>query len=308
MVLIENSGKGWDMLEGIKKRIVLFKSKHFGSHQILVILFFSLITVFIVGCTTTKYTTSGENRHWDLEYNEALQVMTEPQGAKVYVEGSTTNYIGISPAKINLTGVGLRARQYGTYRQQYLYDSFSATSSGYRRLGATTWRDKLDWQILEPGHWVIKAYKDGYRPAEKKHVINNTNRIVSAAGNLKVSSSGNLPNLITGNNSILITLEPLPTYPNKQKNEKQQQQQQTVVIPGNQQGETPIVGKVMVSSNIQGAEVYVDGAFVGNVPANLKLESGIHIIEVKKQGYSSYRKELRVLGGSELSLRAELHN
>lgn len=87
--------------------------------------------------------------------------------------------------------------------------------------------------------------------------------------------------------------------------QQQQQQQQTVVIPGGQ-SETPQMGTVMVSSNVQGADVYVDGMFVGNTPANLKLKDGIHIIEVKKQGCSSYRKELRVFGGSELSLRAEL--
>jgi hypothetical protein len=88
--------------------------------------------------------------------------------------------------------------------------------------------------------------------------------------------------------------------------QQQQQQQQTVIVSGGQ-SETQQMGTVMVSSNVQGADVYVDGVFVGNTPANLKLKDGIHIIEVKKSGYSTYRRELRVFGGSELSLLAELN-
>ena len=62
----------------------------------------------------------------------------------------------------------------------------------------------------------------------------------------------------------------------------------------------------MVTSTPENAEIYADGAFVGNAPANLKLSEGIHIIEVKKSGFRSYRKELRVLGQSELNLRVTL--
>ncbi len=88
-----------------------------------------------------------------------------------------------------------------------------------------------------------------------------------------------------------------------------QQQQQPVVISRDQGGTTSdSVGTVMVSSNVQGADVYVDDVFVGNTPASLKLKDGIHIIEVKKSGFVDYRRELRVYSGSELSLRAELNN
>jgi len=84
-----------------------------------------------------------------------------------------------------------------------------------------------------------------------------------------------------------------------------QQPQQTVVVTG-KQNETASIGTVMISSNVQGADVYIDGVFVGNTPAYLKLRYGIHIVEAKKKGYSDYRKELRVYGSSGLYLRAEL--
>jgi hypothetical protein len=52
--------------------------------------------------------------------------------------------------------------------------------------------------------------------------------------------------------------------------------------------------------------VFVDGAFVGNSPAKLKLPEGSHVIEVKKTGYKGYRRELKVTAGSELILSAGL--
>ena len=65
-------------------------------------------------------------------------------------------------------------------------------------------------------------------------------------------------------------------------------------------------GIVMVTCNQEGAEVTADGAFVGNSPASLRLPEGIHVIEVRKTGFAAYRKEVRVLAGSDLALRAAL--
>jgi hypothetical protein len=53
-------------------------------------------------------------------------------------------------------------------------------------------------------------------------------------------------------------------------------------------------------------EVFIDGAFVGNTPAKLKLEACPHVIEVKKGGFKDYRKTVNVTDGSELNLRAVL--
>ena len=53
-------------------------------------------------------------------------------------------------------------------------------------------------------------------------------------------------------------------------------------------------------------DVFLDGAFVGNAPAKLKLDPGTHVIEVKKAGFKDFRKEIKITEGSELSLRAVL--
>ena len=54
------------------------------------------------------------------------------------------------------------------------------------------------------------------------------------------------------------------------------------------------------------SEVFLDGAFVGNSPAKLKLDPGSNVIEVKKPGFRVFRKEIKVPEGSELNLHAVL--
>ena len=93
----------------------------------------------------------------------------------------------------------------------------------------------------------------------------------------------------------------------EQQQQQQQQQQQTVIMPGGTGGEKEAgQGTVIVSATPENCEVCVDGLFVGNAPTNLKLSEGIHIIEVKKVGHETFKRELRVLKGSEVVLRAEL--
>jgi hypothetical protein len=65
-------------------------------------------------------------------------------------------------------------------------------------------------------------------------------------------------------------------------------------------------GFLNVKSQDDNCEVFIDGAFVGNTPAKVKLEAGTHVVEVKRSGFKDYRKSLQVSEGSELSLNAVL--
>jgi hypothetical protein len=66
-------------------------------------------------------------------------------------------------------------------------------------------------------------------------------------------------------------------------------------------------GTVKVTSVPDGADVYVDGSFVGNAPAQLKLPVGKHKIEVKAEGLEDWSRELEVPAGSGLNLKATLN-
>jgi|SRR5262249_13983430 len=63
-------------------------------------------------------------------------------------------------------------------------------------------------------------------------------------------------------------------------------------------------GSVNVSSNPTGADITVDGNFVGNCPASLKLTPGKHTLTVKVNGYKDWSREITVQAGSEVQLNA----
>jgi hypothetical protein len=63
-------------------------------------------------------------------------------------------------------------------------------------------------------------------------------------------------------------------------------------------------GTIILTSNVEDAEIYLGGVFVGNAPSTLKLKPSVYVIEVQKKGYLTYRKELRLLPLSEVSLKA----
>jgi hypothetical protein len=66
------------------------------------------------------------------------------------------------------------------------------------------------------------------------------------------------------------------------------------------------VGTVQVTSNPDGADVYSDGAFVGNAPSTLKLSPGKHTVRVTSSGYKEWSRDITVQAGSEVKLNAVL--
>lgn len=81
-----------------------------------------------------------------------------------------------------------------------------------------------------------------------------------------------------------------------------------VPIPPSPTIETPPseVGTVDLSSTPPGGEVDVDGAFVGDAPASLKLPPGKHTIAVSEAGFKPWSRDLLVLAGSETKLNVSL--
>lgn len=64
--------------------------------------------------------------------------------------------------------------------------------------------------------------------------------------------------------------------------------------------------RVNVTSEPAGADVYVDGNFVGSTPSVLPLQAGSHKIEVKSAGYKDWSRDIKTLSGGEINLRAVL--
>lgn len=60
-----------------------------------------------------------------------------------------------------------------------------------------------------------------------------------------------------------------------------------------------------IDSTPPGADIEIDGAFVGNTPSTVSITPGSHQIAVKKKGFTDWTKTLNVTGGT-VHLNAEL--
>jgi hypothetical protein len=60
-----------------------------------------------------------------------------------------------------------------------------------------------------------------------------------------------------------------------------------------------------VSSTPSGADIEVDGGYIGSTPSAVPVTLGNHTITVKKQGYSNWERNIRVTGGT-VNVGAEL--
>jgi hypothetical protein len=64
--------------------------------------------------------------------------------------------------------------------------------------------------------------------------------------------------------------------------------------------------KVSIRSDPAGADVFLDGKFIGSTPANLQLAAGTYTLSVKLQGFEPWQRELSVIPGSETGVQAKL--
>jgi PEGA domain len=65
-------------------------------------------------------------------------------------------------------------------------------------------------------------------------------------------------------------------------------------------------GKLQLESNPPGADIEVDGSFVGNTPSDVQVAEGEHAVTVKKSGFKDWNRKLKVSAGSNVHLNAEL--
>jgi S1-C subfamily serine protease len=63
---------------------------------------------------------------------------------------------------------------------------------------------------------------------------------------------------------------------------------------------------VNVTSDPAGADIYVDGAFVGNTPSVLHLSAGTHAIKIQSTGKKAWERQMEVLKDSKVTLSATL--
>jgi hypothetical protein len=65
-------------------------------------------------------------------------------------------------------------------------------------------------------------------------------------------------------------------------------------------------GKLSIVAIPEGADIEVDGSFVGNAPSDVQVAEGDHTIAVKKTGFKDWERKLKVTAGSSVHLSADL--
>jgi hypothetical protein len=68
----------------------------------------------------------------------------------------------------------------------------------------------------------------------------------------------------------------------------------------------PSTAKLSVTSVPDNADIEIDGSFVGSTPSDVQVSEGEHSVSLKKSGFTTWERKLKVSGGSSLHLNAEL--
>lgn len=64
--------------------------------------------------------------------------------------------------------------------------------------------------------------------------------------------------------------------------------------------------KVMVSSEPSGADLYVDGNFMGNTPSQIQIAAGSHDVRVELRGHTPWSRAITLTAGSKVTIQAVL--
>ncbi len=82
--------------------------------------------------------------------------------------------------------------------------------------------------------------------------------------------------------------------------------EQSVSASNHGQSASSTSAKLQIESTPPGADIEVDGSFVGNTPSDVQVAEGDHTVVVKKTGFKDWERKLKSSAGSSVHLGAEL--
>jgi hypothetical protein len=208
---------------------------------------------------------------------ETLKVTSSPVGANVEIDGVL---MGTTPYKINYPG-GYFHKPHTVFAARLGHPLVVRIyKEGYAAQETTITEGPFEWVDLK-GHnrgryWLVKADE-----------VQATLKPVSKATGAE-AGAGPLP--VTKQNSG----NELP--PDK--------------APGARAFSATSAGSdsgiLILSSDADGAEIYVDGKFVGDTPSTISLASGTHQIAIKAKNKKDWKREIEVMKGSQVTLHPVL--
>lgn len=82
--------------------------------------------------------------------------------------------------------------------------------------------------------------------------------------------------------------------------------QQDLNASSHDQSASSTFAKLQIESTPPGADIEVDGGFVGSTPSDIQVSDGDHTVVVKKSGFKNWERKLKSSSGSIVNLNAEL--
>ena len=82
--------------------------------------------------------------------------------------------------------------------------------------------------------------------------------------------------------------------------------QQALNASSYDQSASSTFAKLQIESTPPGADIEVDGGFVGSTPSDIQVSEGDHTVVVRKSGFKNWERKLKSSSGSSVSLNAEL--
>jgi hypothetical protein len=82
--------------------------------------------------------------------------------------------------------------------------------------------------------------------------------------------------------------------------------QEKLASPATPAAATTSTAKLQIDSTPPGADIEIDGSFVGSTPSNVQVAEGDHTVVVKKSGFKSWERKLKSSGGSSVHISSDL--
>ncbi len=60
-----------------------------------------------------------------------------------------------------------------------------------------------------------------------------------------------------------------------------------------------------LNSTPEGADIEIDGNFMGSTPSSIEVAPGDHVVVIKKRGFKDWERKLKLTGG-EIKVAADL--
>jgi S1-C subfamily serine protease len=137
---------------------------------------------------------------------------------------------------------------------------------------------------------VLQRFYPNLAPAMERNAQNTAPEPNAAAGATETAVAADAPSASAAAPTLTSTPTPASTEP--------------VASPVTPAAEG--FGTILITSEPDGAEIYLDDRFIGNTPATIKIAAGTHAVVLKAAGCADYRRTLEVPKSSRLPLKATL--